>query len=141
MAEAPSKGTSTSGVKPEPTHTSSEEDEDSEIPLCPRSRRTKGPAVDTVEGLSEETVKRQLTGDESVPTLVSTRIASIGSLQSQEKSIDPNIILPGSLIKMMPSAGVPEQSPTIRLVKTKLSVAGVLPIPVSSSSSSEKLDY
>jgi len=49
VAEAPSKGTSTSRVEPEPTYVGSEEDEDSEIPLRPRSHRTKGPAVVTIE--------------------------------------------------------------------------------------------
>ena len=47
-----------SGVDPEPIHAGSEEDEDSEIPLHPRSHRTKGPAVVTIEELSEEVTER-----------------------------------------------------------------------------------
>ena len=82
MAEAPSKGTSRSGVEPEPTHVGFEKDEDSEISLHPRSRRTKGPAVVTVEKLSEEAAERQVTGDESMPTPMPIRIALSGSLQS-----------------------------------------------------------
>ena len=58
MTEAPSKGTSTSGVEPEPTHAGFEEDEDSKVSLHPRIRRTKGPAVVTVEELFEEITKR-----------------------------------------------------------------------------------
>jgi len=54
IAEAPLKGTSMSRVKPEPTHAGSEEDEDSEIPLCPRSHRTKGSAVVSVRELLEK---------------------------------------------------------------------------------------
>ena len=71
--------------KREPTHSSSEEDEDSEIPLRLRSRRTKVPAVITVEGLLEEAVERQVTGDESVPTLVPTRIAPQVLFRVKEK--------------------------------------------------------
>ena len=37
--------------------------------------------------------------------------------------------------------GVPEQSPTTGLVRARLPPAGVLLTPVSSPSSSEKLDY
>ena len=36
---------------------------------------------------------------------------------------------------------VPEQSPTARLVQVELPITGVLPTPVSSSSSYERLDY
>ena len=54
IAKAPSKGTSTSGVEPEPTHVGSEENEDSKIPLHLRSRQTRGLAVVTVEELSGE---------------------------------------------------------------------------------------
>ena len=42
---------------------------------------------------------------------------------------------------MMSSVEVPEQSPTAGLVGVKLPTTRVLPTPVSSSSSSEKLDY
>ena len=42
---------------------------------------------------------------------------------------------------MMSSEEVPEQSPITGLVWAKLPATGVLPTPVSSSSSSEKLHY
>ena len=64
-----------------------------------------------------------------------------GSLQCQEGGTNPKDVQSGSLIEMMPSAGVPEQSPTTRLIRARLPAARVLPTLVSSSSSSEKLDY
>ena len=63
-----------------------------------------------------------------MPTLVPTMIAPSGFLQGQEKSTDP-------------SAGNPEQGPTTGLVRVRLPAAGVSSTLVSSSSSSEKLDY
>ena len=48
VAEAPSKGISTSRVDPEPIHAGSKEDEDFEIPLRPN----KGLVVVTIEELS-----------------------------------------------------------------------------------------
>ena len=100
-AEAPSKETSTSGVEPKPTHSGSEENEDFEILLHVRSRRTRGPAVVTVEVLLGETTEMQVTRDEPLPALVPIRIVSLGSLQGQGKDI-----LPGSPVEMMPSARV-----------------------------------
>ena len=47
---------------------------------------------------------------------------------------------PGYPVKMMSSTGVPERSPTTGLVGAKLPATGVLLTPVSSSSSSGKLD-
>ena len=44
-------------VDPEPIHAGSEENEDSKIPLHPRSHQTKGPIVVMVEELSEEAPK------------------------------------------------------------------------------------
>ena len=124
MAEASSKGTSTSGVEHKPTHAGFEEDEDSAVPLRHGSHRTKGPVVVTVEKLSEEVAIRQVTGDKSVTTPVSTKIAPSGFLQSQRKSIDPKNILSDSPIEMMPLAGIPEQSPTTGLVGARFPAAG-----------------
>ena len=47
----------------------------------------------------------------------------------------------GSSIEMMPSTGMPEQSPTTRLVVAKSPVVEVTPTQVSPSSSSEKVNY
>ena len=47
---------------------------------------------------------------------VPVKIAPSGSLQSQEKNVDLTDIRSGFLVEMMSSAGVPEQSPTTRLV-------------------------
>ena len=85
MAEAPSKETFTSGVEPEPTYACSEEDEDSEIPLRSRSRRTRGPTLVTIEELLKETAERQVIRDEPVPSLVPTKIALRLSSGSREK--------------------------------------------------------
>jgi len=128
-------------VDPELVHASSEEDEDSEIPLHPRSRQFKGLAVITAEKLPEGVTKRQATGADSMPAPVSTKIAPSVSLQNQGKSVDPIGIQPRFPVEMMSSMGVPEQSPTTGLIGAKLSATGVLPTLVSSSSSSEKLDY
>ena len=125
MDEAPSKRTSTSGVDPEPIYAGSEEDEDYEIPLHLRSRRSS--AVVTIEKLLEEAAERQTTRDESVPTPMPVRIVPSGSLQSQGKSIYHKNILPGSPVEMMSSAGVLEQSPFTGLVGARLSAVGVLP--------------
>jgi len=56
-------------------------------------------------------------------------------------SVDPINIHPSSSVEIMSSVEVPKQSPITRLVGTELPTIGVLPSPVSSSSSSEKLDY
>ena len=71
MAEAPFKGISTLGVDPEPIYAASKEDEDFEIPLHLRNSRTKGPAVVTVEELSEEVIERQANGGDSLPQCLS----------------------------------------------------------------------
>ena len=55
--------------------------------------------------------------------------------------VDPTDIQPDSLVEMMSSVEVPEQSPTAGLVKVELPTTRVLPTPISSSSLSEKLDY
>ena len=82
MAEAPSKGISTLGVDPQPIHAGFKEDEDSEIPLHPKSSWTKGPAVVTVKELSEKVIERQTTGGDSMPAPVPAKIALLGSLQN-----------------------------------------------------------
>jgi len=92
VGEVPSKGTSTSGVEPEPTHVGSEEDEGSEIPLRPRSRRTTGPAAVTVEELSEEIVEKQVTRDKLVRTPVPIRIAPQAFFWVKGKVLTPRII-------------------------------------------------
>ena len=94
-----------------------------------------------VKELSEVVTKRQAIGDESMPAPVPAKIAPSGSLQSQRKSVDPKYIQPGSLVEMMSSAGVPEQSPTTGLDGARLPSVGVSPTLVSSPLSNEKLDY
>ena len=141
MAEAPTKGTSTSGVDPKPVHIGSNKNEDSEIPLCLRIHWTKGPAVVMVEKLKDTAAKRKVTGDESVLTPVPTRFAPSDSLQSQRKSINHKNILSDSPVDIMSSVGVPEQSPTNGLIGAILSAAGVSLAPVSSPSPSENLYY
>ena len=53
-------------------------------------------------------------------------------------SVDPIDIHPSSSVEIMPSVEVPEQSPIAGL---ELPITGVCLTLVSSSSSSEKLDY
>ena len=79
MAETPSKGISTLVVDPEPIHAGSEENENSEIPLHPRSYQRKDPAVVTVEELSEEVIERKVTGGDSVLAPVPAKIAPSSS--------------------------------------------------------------
>ena len=55
--------------------------------------------------------------------------------------VDPADIPSSSSVEMMSSVEVPEQNPTIGLAEVELSTTGVLSTPVSSSPSSEKLDY
>ena len=112
-----------------------------EIPLHPRSRRTKGPTVVTVEKLSEKVTERQATRDESVPVPEPAKVAFSGSLQSQRKCVNPKDIQSGSPVEMISSVGVPEQSLTIGLVGARLPAVRVSPTLVPSPSSSEKLDY
>ena len=51
------------------------------------------------------------------------------------------MIVDPSSIETMSSMEVPKESPTVGFVEVELSTNGVLPTPLSSSSSSEKLDY
>jgi len=97
--------------------------------------------VVTTEELSGEVIKRQAIGGDSVPAPVPTKTAPSSSFQSQGKNVDSTDIQLGSPAEMMSSAGVLDQSPTTGLVGAKLPATIVLPTPVSSSSSSEKLDY
>ena len=60
---------------------------------------------------------------------------SSSSFQNHEMIVDLPNIQSGSSVE------VPEQSPTACLVEVELPTAGVLLTPVSSSSSSERLDY
>ena len=78
MAEVPSKRISPLIVNPEPIH------EGSEVPLHPRSRRTKALAVVTAEALHEEVIERQATGGNFVLASVPTKTALSSSFQSQE---------------------------------------------------------
>jgi len=72
---------------------------------------------------------------------VPTKIVPLSSFLSQRMNVDPKDIQPGPSIEMMSSVEVLEQSPTAGLVGVELPTTGVLPTPVSFSSSSEKLDY
>ena len=56
-------------------------------------------------------------------------------------SADPTDIQPGPSVEMRSSVEIPEQRPTTGLVGVELPTTRVLPTPVSSLSSSEKLDY
>ena len=56
-------------------------------------------------------------------------------------SVDPINIHPSSSVEIMPSVEVPEQSLVAGLVGTELPTTRVRPTLLSSSSSSEKLDY
>ena len=83
---------------------------------------------------SGEVTERQTTGGDSSSALVYIKAVSSSSLQRQKKIIDLLNIQPGF------SMEVSEQSPTNWLVEVELPTTGVLPTPVSSSSS-ERLDY
>ena len=58
LIEVPSWGTSSLAIDPGPVQTCSEEDEDSEVPLLLRSRRTKGPPVITTETMPTKITRR-----------------------------------------------------------------------------------
>ena len=73
--------------------------------------------------------------------MISTEAVPSSSFRGQRMSIDLNDIHPSSSVEIMPSVEVPEQSSVVELVEAELPTTGVLPIPVSSSFSSEKLDY
>jgi len=75
--------------------------------------------------------KRQATGGDSVPAPISTKTAPSSSFQSQGKNVDSIDIQPGSLVEMMSSTGVPEQSPTTGLIGAKLPATRILPTPTS----------
>jgi len=139
VIKVPSKGTSSLAIDPEPVHAGSEEDEDSEVPLLLRNHRTKGPVVIMTEVLLTEVTGRQTSGGE--PASVSTEVVPSSSFQGQRMSVDPIDIHPSSSVEIISSVEVPERSPIARLVGTELPTIGVHPTPVSSSSSSKKLDY
>jgi len=128
-------------IDPELVHAGSEEDEGTEVPLLPRSHRTKGPAVVMTEALLGEVTERQTTRGDSSSAPVPTKVVPSSSFQSQGMIIDPTDIQPVSSVEMMSSVEDPEESPTVGLVEFELPTTGVLPTPISSSSSSEKLDY
>ena len=75
------------------------------------------------------------------PLLVSIRVVPSSSFQSRVMSVDPSGIHPGFLVEIMPSVEVPKTSSVVGPIGAEVLTAGVLPTPVSSSSSSEKLDY
>jgi len=141
VAEIPSEGISILVVNLVLIHASSEEDEGSEILLHPRRCRIKGLIVVIIEALLEEVTGRQATGGDFVLAPVPTKTAPSGSFQSQGKNVDPTNFQPGSQVEKLSLAGVSEQSPTTGLVGAKLPTTRVLPTPVSSLSSSKKLDY
>ena len=72
---------------------------------------------------------------------VPTKTIPSSSFPGQRISVDPTDIQPSPSVEMMSLVEVPEQSPTIGLVGVELSTIEVLLTLVSSSSSSEKLDY
>jgi len=113
--EAPSQGIFTSAVDPEPIHAGPEEDENFEIPLHRRSRRTKGPAVVTVEELSEEVTKGKQLEVTPCRSQCPPRLLPRALFRVRE-NVDPKDIQPGSPVEMMSSAEVPGQSPTTGLV-------------------------
>jgi len=108
VAEVPFEGTSSLALDPEPVHAGSEEDEGSKVPLLLRSRRTKGPAVVTVEALPGEVTERQTTGGDSVSASVPTKIVPSSSFLSQRMNVDPTDIQLGPSVRMMSSVDVLE---------------------------------
>ena len=93
----------------------------------------------TTEARPTEVTGRQTSREE--PVSVSTEVVPSSSFQGQGMSVDLIDIHPSSSVEIMPSVEVPEKSPIAGLIGTGLPITGVLPIPVSSLSSSEKLDY
>ena len=69
-----------------------------------------------------------------------TKIVSLSFFPSQRTSANPTDIQPGPSVERS-SVEVLEESPATGLVRVGLPTTEVLPTPVSSSSSSEKLDY
>ena len=104
-----------------------------------RSRRTKGPAVITVEVGPMEVTGRQISRGE--PVSVSTGAVSSSSFQGRGTSVDPSDIHSGSSLDIMPSVEIPELSSVAESVGAELLTAGVRPTLVLSLSLSEKLDY
>jgi len=76
-----------------------------------------------------------------VSAMVPTKIVPSSSSLSQRMSTDPIDIQLGPFVEMMSPVEVPEQSLTTGLVGVELSTIGVLPTPVSTLSSSKKVDY
>ena len=140
MAEVPSKGTSSLDVDPEPVHVSSKGDEGSKVPLLSRSHRTKGPTVVMAEALPGEVTKRQTTRGDSLSASVPTKTVASSSFPSQRMNVDPIDIQQGPSIELMSLVEIPEQSATTGFVGVELPTTGLLPTPVSSWASSEKLD-
>ena len=112
-------------------------DEDSAVPLFSRNHRTKGLVVITTEAGPMEVIGRQTSRGE--PVLVSTEAVPSSSFQGRGTSIDPSDIHSGSSVEIIPSVEVPEPSFIAEFVGAELLTTGVLPNPVSSASSSEKL--
>ena len=86
VAKVPSKGTSSLAVYPEPVHASSKVDEGPKVPLLPRSRRIKSPAVVTTEALLGGVTERQTTGGDSVSASVPTKTIPSSFFPSQRMS-------------------------------------------------------
>ena len=72
---------------------------------------------------------------------VPTKIVPSSFFPSQRMNVNPTDIQLGPSVEMMTSVEVPLQSPTVGLVGAELPTTEVLPTPLSSSSSSEKLYY
>jgi len=58
-----------------------------------------------------------------------------------EESADPKDMRPNSLVEMMPSMGIQEQSLTTGLVAVKPPTVEIAPTQASPSSSNEEVDY
>ena len=125
-------------IDPEPVHAGLL-DEDSEVPLLSRSHRIKGPVLITMEARLTEVTRRQTSIEE--PISISIEVALSSSFQGQGMSVDPIGIHPRSSVGIIPPVEVPELSSIDGLIGAELLTIGILPTPVSSSSSSEKLDY
>ena len=75
------------------------------------------------------------------PVSVSTGAIPSSFFQGRGTSVNPFGIHPDSSVEIMPSLDVPEQSSIAGPTGAELAFSSVLPTPVSSSSSSKKLDY
>ena len=139
VIEVLSRKTSVLAIDPESIHAGSKKDEYSEVPLFLRSRLTKGPTVITTEALPVKVTGRQ--ASRGKPVSLSIEAVPSGSFQGQRMSVDPIDIHPSSSVEIMSSVEVLEQSSLSGLVGAELLTTGVLPTPVLSSSSSEKLDF